>query len=189
MSNIIVKITDKDFGLKERKIDSPIIRYGARGIVVNDNGEIAIFHKRLKNEYKLPGGGIEKNENIIDAFRREIMEETGCEISNIEELGITIEEKGLTNFCQISYIFIANVINNTHKLHMTKKEQDEGGEILWLLPDEAYTKVLNSVNNVIGSIYDDRYKSMFMVKRDAMILSYYLELKKKIENVKCKKSK
>ncbi len=179
MSNIIVKITDKDFGLKERKIDSPIIRYGARGIVVNDNGEIAIFHKRLKNEYKLPGGGIEKNENIIDAFRREIMEETGCEISNIEELGITIEEKGLTNFCQISYIFIANVIKNTNKLHMTKKEQDEGGEILWLLPDEAYTKVLNSVNNVIGSIYDDRYKSMFMVKRDAMILSYYLELKKR----------
>lgn len=184
MSNIIAKITDKDFGLEEKKLDNPIIRYGARGIVVNDNGEIAIFHKRLKNEYKLPGGGVEKDENIIDAFRREIMEETGCEISNIKELGITIEEKGQTNFCQISYIFIANVIKNTHRLHMTKKEQDEGGEILWLLPDEAYANVSNSINNIIGSVYDDQYKSMFMVKRDAMILSYYFDFKKSI--IECK---
>lgn len=186
MEKIISKITDEDFGLPLRELDNPTICYGVRGIVVNEEGEIAIFNKHFKNEYKLPGGGIEKDENIIDAFKREIMEETGCEISNIKKLGITIEEKGQTNFCQISYIFIANVIKNTHMLHMTKKEQDEGGEILWLSPREAYANVSNSINNVIGSIYDDRYKSMFMVKRDAMILSYYLELKKEI--IKFKKS-
>ena len=174
MDNIIVNITDKDFGLEEKELSNPVIRYGARGIIFNDKGEIAIFHKRLKNEYKLPGGGIENNENAINSFCREIMEETGCEISNIKEIGFAIEKKSLTNFCQISYVFQAIVIRNTHNLHMTKKEKDEGGEVLWLMPRDAYKYVSNSVDNVVGSIYDDKYKSMFMVKRDAMILKYYL---------------
>ncbi len=179
MDNIIAKITDKDFGIEEKTINNPIVRYGARGIIINDNGEIAIFHKRLKNEYKLPGGGIGKNENAIEAFHREVMEETGCDIANIIELGLTIEEKSQNNFLQISHVFLANVIRDTHYLSMTQKEQDEGGEVLWFLPDEAYNYVSNSIDNVIGSIYDDKYKSMFMVKRDAMILNYFLKLTKK----------
>ncbi len=174
MKNIIVKVTDEDFGLEKKDLNKPVIRYGARGIIVNNEGKIAIFYKRNKNEYKLPGGGIEDKEDAKDAFRREIMEETGCEIDNIKMLGIAIEEKGQTNFQQISYVFKANVTNNTKKLHITKKEQDEGGEVKWYKPRYAYRKVLNSLNSEKGSVYDDKYRSLFMVKRDALIIEYYL---------------
>ena len=68
----IVKITDIDFNIKEiNNIEQPIIKFGARGIVLNDEGKIAIIHKVNKNEYKLPGGGIDENEDAKIAFKRE----------------------------------------------------------------------------------------------------------------------
>ena len=184
MEKVIAKITDEDLGLSKKKVNNPTMRYGARGIVLNSNGEIAVFYKKNKNEYKLPGGGIMKNECPEEAFRREILEETGCFISNIKKLGITIEEKGQTNFSQISHVFEAYLDYDTHKLHLTSKEQEEGGEVIWLAPHEAYDKVHNCINNVIGSKYDNKYQTLFVVKRDALILNYYLNQKKDKENIK-----
>lgn len=181
MNNIIAIIRDEDFGLKGNELVNPITRYASRGIVFNDNGEIAIFHKIHKNEYKLPGGGINENENKKEAFCREILEETGCKISDIKELGITIEEKGKTNFRQISYIFSAKVIEDTKKLKLTQKEKEEGGELLWLDIDKAYNLVCNCINQIIGSKYDSKYQTLFMVKRDALIINNYLQKNKSIK--------
>ena len=49
-------------------MEKPQLRKGARGIVIREDGKIAIFNKANKHEYKLPGGGIEENENPEDAF-------------------------------------------------------------------------------------------------------------------------
>ena len=179
MENIIAKITDKDFGLEEKRMHNPITRYASRGIVLNNNGEMAIFHKKNKNEYKLPGGGMIDGENPVDTFKREVLEETGCIISDIKELGITIEEKNKNNFYQISHIFEAKVSNNTYTLSLTNKEIDEGGELLWLLPQDAYEKISECIDDVQGSIYDDYYKTLFMVKRDMLVLQYFLLQKSK----------
>ncbi len=142
------------------------IRYASRAILKNNKGEIAIFNKSLKNEYKLPGGGIEEDEDKIKALKREILEETGCTIKDINFLGITIEEKSSTNFKQISYIYECNVLEDTNNLHLTKKELDEGAKLIWTSIENAYQLVKDSFNNLKGSKYDNLYKSLFMVKRD-----------------------
>ena len=86
-------------------MNNPRLRYGARGIIENENGEIAVFNKQVKNEYKLPGGGIDTGEDPISAFKREAIEETGCEIENVEMIGEIIEEQSDENFVQHSYVF------------------------------------------------------------------------------------
>ncbi len=48
---LICKITDEDIGEESRKPDNPRLRLAARGIVVREDGKIAIFNKRNKNEY------------------------------------------------------------------------------------------------------------------------------------------
>lgn len=108
--NIIVEITDEMFGLKSVEFNNPKIRHGARGIVTREDGLIAVFNKKAKNEYKLPGGGIDEGENAEDAFKREVLEETGCVVNDIKFMGITKELKSLrkfsTNFiciCRLSY--------------------------------------------------------------------------------------
>jgi len=174
---IIVKINDKNLGLEEFKInDECKIRYGSRGIIVDQNGNIAIFNKRSKNEYKLPGGGLKEGEKPEEAFIREIMEETGCEIEITDYLGLAIEEKGQTNFKQISYVFVARVLNNTECLHLTEKERDEDAIVMWVSLEEAIELVNGCINNLVGSKYDDLYRSLFMVKRDSEILNYYKEI-------------
>lgn len=51
----------------------------AAGIVINDNDEILLV-KNNRAGWVFPGGQVEVGENVIDAVKREVMEETGVEI-------------------------------------------------------------------------------------------------------------
>ncbi|MBQ9319143.1 MAG: NUDIX domain-containing protein [Bacilli bacterium] len=173
--NLICKLTDEDIGENYVELNNPLIRMSARGIVIRNDGKIAIFHKLLKNEYKLPGGGIENDETPEDAFKREVLEETGCVVEIIEKLGLTEEYKYKTNFKQISNVFIGKVIEDTKKLSVTQKEKDEGAQLLWESPQNALLLIQDSFNKVVASKYESVYMTKFIVLRDQKILEYYLD--------------
>ena len=170
---VICKITDNDIGEVPVEMISPRLRLGARGIVVREDGKIAVFNKSNKNEYKLPGGGIEGEESPEEAFKREVWEETGCEIEIIESLGTTEEYKSLNNFKQISYVFVGKVLKDTKQLHVTEKEKDEGAKLLWETPENALNLIINCYDNLAASKYESVYHTKFIVLRDRKILEYY----------------
>ena len=66
--NVIAEITDDMFEIEPIPFNNPKVRYGARGIVKTQDGLIAVFFKKAKNEYKLPGGGIEQGETPEEAL-------------------------------------------------------------------------------------------------------------------------
>ena len=70
---LICKVLDEDIGEVSTKMDEPRLRRGARGIVVREDGKIAVFNKSNENEYKLPGGGLEGEEEPEEAFKREVI--------------------------------------------------------------------------------------------------------------------
>ncbi len=72
---IIGEKFDKEFDFRETCF----------GICVKDD-KILLTFKANKNEYALPGGGVEKGENFEACLRREFKEETGYEIKSIGEL-------------------------------------------------------------------------------------------------------
>ena len=172
--NCIRVLVDEDFGLKSVEFNNPRIRKGARGIIINSDGKIAVFNKASKNEYKLPGGGIDEGENPEEAFKREALEETGCEIEIINSLGTIEEHKSLDNFKQTSYIFVAKVVNDTHKLNLTQKEKDEGAQLLWVDDTEALKLITDCYDKLKESKYENLYHSKFIVLRDSFILRYYM---------------
>lgn len=173
--NLICELTDKDLGLQEVEMDNPRIRTGARGIVIRDDGKIALFYKSNKNEYKLPGGGIEDDETPEEAFKREVLEETGCIVSIVRKLGITKEYKSKDNFMQTSHVFLGEVIEDTKMLHITKKESDEGALLVWEDSKKALELIENCYDKLVASSYDSTYFTKFVVLRDRNILKYYLE--------------
>ena len=171
---LIGVITDKDIGEKEVSMVNPKVRFGARGIVLRDDGKIAVFNKTKKNEYKLPGGGIEENETPEDAFCREVMEETGCEVEIIEALGTIEEHKSQNNFKQVSYVFVAKVLNDTKELYLTSKEAHEGARLVWETPSRALELITNCYDKLVASSYESIYFSKFIVLRDRKILEKYI---------------
>lgn len=63
------------------------IRLTAGGIVLNSKGEVCIVNQRYKN-FSLPKGGVEPGEDILEAAKREIYEETGItHLKLIKKLG------------------------------------------------------------------------------------------------------
>ncbi|MGP1608619.1 MAG: NUDIX domain-containing protein [Clostridium sp.] len=170
----IVKIEDKDFGILEKiNKESSTIRIGARGIVLDKNGNIAVIYKEKKNEYKLPGGGVE-DEDINKAFIRECREELGMEVDIKKLIGTAEEYKSQENFKQISYVFIAEKIFDLPNNNLTIKEKEEGTKYIWMNKFEAIEKMKNSLNNLKASKYDNIYRTKFIVLRDIKILEYYI---------------
>ena len=55
------------------------------GIAMMDNKILISYNKNI-DEYTLPGGGVELNEGIVEALKREFLEEVGCEILDVSEL-------------------------------------------------------------------------------------------------------
>lgn len=172
--NYIIKLTDENFGIKSIKIETPRHRLGARGLVFK-SGKVAILNKQSKNEYKLVGGGIEKDEDPATAFQREVLEETGCQVEIVNFLGITEEYKSQDNFRQTSYVYVANVINDTGNINFTQKEIDEGSKLLWLDINDALKLIKESENKLVSSKYESVYHTKFIVRRDYEILKYYID--------------
>lgn len=172
---LIAKITDADIGEKIYEIDNPTTRKAVRTILLNDLGEIALLHKVKKNEYKLIGGGVENQETLQQALRREVLEESGCEINILKELGYVEEYRTFNNFVQTSYVYVAEVSKDTKKLHLTEQEKDEGSELCWYTPEIALKQINDSYEKLIPSKYSNLYSSKLIIKRDSSILKYYIE--------------
>ena len=170
----ICKLTDNDIGEQYIGLENPRVRLGARGIVVRNDGKIAIFNKSNKNEYKLPGGGIENDETPEEAFKREVLEETGCIVEIIEKLGVTEEYKSQINFKQISNVFVAKVIKDTKHLNVTQKEKDEGARLFWETPPKALELITDCFGKLVKSDYESIYATKFVVLRDRKILEHYI---------------
>lgn len=62
-----------------------MFKIGVFAIIFNDKKEVLLCHRRDRDLWNLPGGGLEENESPWDGIIREIREETGFE-SKIEDL-------------------------------------------------------------------------------------------------------
>ena len=89
MSELSSEIPSKVIGLKSDI--AYVDRHAVRTIITNDKEEIVLIYVKRGNYYKIPGGGIEVNEDHHLAAEREAMEETGCKVK-INQRIATVEE-------------------------------------------------------------------------------------------------
>ena len=129
--------------IKELRKDSDMakcgkfkVRRAARTILVNDKGEVALMNVTKGNYYKIPGGGIEYSEDIIEAVHREAREEAGCEIKIVDELGMIIEYRPLQELLQISYCYVSKV-TKAGAPSFTDEEIADGYGLEWHSLDDA----------------------------------------------------
>ena len=160
--SLIIELQD---GKKD--LDKYRIRRAARGVLVWGN-KIALLNVTKYNYHKLPGGGIEEGESKEEAFKREILEETGanCEIKNYA--GVTIEYREEYKLLQISYVFFAEVVGKLGEVKFEESEIAEGFKLEWV--------PVENIQEILGKDKPSNYEgSKFICKRDRAIINFYNE--------------
>ncbi|MFC3799317.1 NUDIX hydrolase [Cohnella sp. GCM10012308] len=141
-----------------------VSRFASRGILFNENGQVAMMEMTALNLYKLPGGGLEENEDKEAAFLREIREETGYDAVVVHALGYIDEHKFKNQFMQRSYCFIAKAASQQRGVELSEEEVQLGMQVRWMSCEEAIAKMRFPIENC------EDYSTRFMVLRDRTIL-------------------
>ncbi|MCB2294060.1 NUDIX domain-containing protein [Clostridium algoriphilum] len=166
---LITEIYEEHIGYAKSDLEKLYkVRKASRAVLFNSLNQIA-FPFVSKNMYhKLPGGGIEKGESIIEALNREVMEEVGAKIDIISEIGTIIEYRDRFKQLQISYCFLAKVKEIVDSPSFTKEELDAGFQLKWMKFEDA-----------IATIENDKptdYMGKFIQKRDLAFLTKAKEI-------------
>ena len=70
-----------------------------RVIIYRDDGDVLMVKSRFsRQEWALPGGGVNRNESYEQAAAREVLEEVGLKIDNLRYLGKTNSHESYAKF-------------------------------------------------------------------------------------------
>lgn len=150
------------------------LREAVRAIVLRKD-KMALLYVSNENYHKLPGGGVEKGENLKEALEREILEEVGVTIENIKEIGKIEECRKRHNLRQISYCYTAKVKEDKGELNLTDEEKEEGFELKWVSIAEAL--------NLMERDIPKDYLGTYVKERDISILEYAIRNHIEIKNL------
>ena len=138
-------LTDRDI-LGTDGLSAKRPRITARAIVRNAEGRYAVMYSEAFDLYSLPGGGVERGEDVLTALRREIYEETGCIPDTVTPLGRVLENRGSCNFTQDNHYFAITTSSQSPQAHFTPEEELRGTQVLFLPFDEMYERIAAPVH-------------------------------------------
>ena len=141
-----------------------------RGIIFNDNGDIAMIYSRKYHFYKFPGGGIEGDETHLETLAREIKEETGMTFipESAKEFGevLRMQKKNETGgdiiLVQYNYYYTCGVENEIGEQNLDDGERDADFVLEFVLIEKAI-----AVNAAFES--EDKFKKQ-MAEREKRVL-------------------
>ena len=142
-----------------------------RAVVLDEHNRLAL--NKINNSdmfgprdyYELPGGGVKKGETLLEALHREIHEEIGCLIDNIQEIGKVIDRYNLIFRENHNYFYFARVKDVVEK-HLEDDEKVLIEKTIWVDIDEAIKLYENMQNVLVGRLVKQRELPILIKARE-----------------------
>jgi len=116
-------------------------RQTARAILRREDGLFAVMYSKKFDLYSLPGGGVEENEEPLDALLRELVEETGCSADEISEIGQVYEYRAHANYAQRNFYYFVKTKTRIPVPKLTENELKNETSCVWMNFDEVYKRI------------------------------------------------
>ena len=130
--NILATIGQVDTSI--RYTDRPTVK-----VVIKKDNQLLILNKGL-----LPGGGIEPGESDHDAITRELQEELGFTVKNIQTIGTIMQYRNLLDKKYLINGYTAT-LDTTGEVTNPQDEGEAQFTIQWLALEEATAYVSESI--------------------------------------------
>lgn len=143
-------ITVPDLGvlvqmLDKRKADRPVATVG--GLIHDGAGKILMIRThKWSHKWGIPGGKIERGESSEDALRREMIEETALEISDIRFVMVQ-DCIDSPEFFRPEHFLLLNYLAKAESYDVTLN--DEAEEFAWVTFEEAFKLDLNNATKIL----------------------------------------
>ena len=124
------------------------IKKAARTVIFDNNGMTPIINVRNGEYYKIPGGGIEEDEDEETAAIREAKEESGCDVEILDKVGeqeFLDESLKYGSMIHHSVCFLAKLIGEKKETNFNEWEKSNDFKMSWVTFEEAY-KLFESSN-------------------------------------------
>ena len=111
--------------------DHSVPRIGVGAFVLNSNNEF-VFGKRKgshgQGTWALPGGHLELHESFEDCAKREVLEETGLEITNVQYLTATNSPRIDGTKHYVTIFVVSTMMNQASQPELLEPNKCEGWE-------------------------------------------------------------
>ncbi|MED3551700.1 NUDIX hydrolase [Cytobacillus praedii] len=137
-------------GLRNLVGNQPLILVGVAVSVINEIGEF-LLQKRSDGVWGVPGGFMELGESAEEAGRREVLEETGIEIGNLDLVGVFsgkqyhVKLQNGDEFYPVTIAFVTKEI----KSGILKADGQETTEVKFFKVNELPEKLNPLIKNLI----------------------------------------
>jgi len=122
--------------MKREYPEAPIVAVAA--LIYNKRGEILLVRRRAepgKGLWSIPGGAVETGEKLIDALKREVLEETGLDIKPIDIIDIfEVIKRDEYNRIKYHYIIIDYI---AEALSRDLNPSTDVSDAVWIKIDEV----------------------------------------------------
>ena len=132
-------------------------RLTVKGLVFDSENKIALLYNDIGYGL-LPGGGVENEENLEDAFMRECEEEIGCQIEIISKIGVALQLRARNSQMYEIHFYISKVIGEIGT-PTTQQEDELQVKIKWLTKEELGKQLEFQVSTIKKDYYQTQFNS------------------------------
>lgn len=85
------------------------------GIIVEQDDQILLQHRKDRDVWGIPGGGMEPGETFLETAIRETYEETGLQAKNLQLFGLYSGEEGYAEYQNGDQVYSVQIIFHTQE--------------------------------------------------------------------------